>query len=258
MRNMSRIASKDTAGTGVGTLDRAIAVLDAVDRGARSHAHVVAATGLSRTTAHRLMRSLEAHGFIAFQGGYGYRLGSRLLQLAARSLQDISLRAVGHAALERLSAVTGESAQLYVAGTYGERVCVDAVQSSSELRTIVPIGSTLPIAAGSAGKVFLAWFPETLREGIIQLGEAPTDATPTGDRLRRQLTTARRLGWASSAGERKEGVGSVSAPVLDPKGELVAVVSISGPTNRVGRIGARRYAPAVMNAAREIERVLPG
>ncbi len=253
---MARIASKEAADTGVGTLDRAIAVLDAVDGGARSHTHVVAATGLSRTTAHRLMKALETHGFIVFQGGYGYRLGPRLLQLAARSLQEISLRVIGHTALERLAAVTGESAQLYVAGTYGERVCIDTVQSSSELRTIVPIGSRLPVTSGSAGKIFLAWFPETIREELIELGEAPTEATPTGDRLRRQVTTARRLGWASSAGERKEGVGSVSAPVLGSIGELVAVVSISGPTTRVSRIGARRYAPAVMMAAREIEEAL--
>jgi DNA-binding IclR family transcriptional regulator len=253
---MPRIAPSQIADTGVGTLDRSIAVLDAVEHGARSHGHVVAATGLSRTTAHRLMKALEAHAFITFQGGYGYRLGPRLLQLAARSLQDLSLRAIGHAALERLAAVTGESAQLYVSAGYGERACVDAVQSSSELRTIVPIGSIMPVTSGSAGKVFLAWYPDVLREELIELREAPTDVTPTGDRLRRQLTAVRRLGWASSAGERKEGVGSVSAPVFGAADDLVAVVSISGPTSRVGRISAKRFAPAVMTAAREIERAL--
>lgn len=242
--------------TGVSTLDRAIAVLDAVDRGARSHSHVVAATGLSRTTAHRLLKALEAHGFVVFQRGHGYRLGPRFLQLAERSLHEISLRTVGHASLERLVAVTGESAQLYVAGTYGERVCVDAVQSESELRTIVPVGAKLPITAGSAGKIFLAWFPEVLREELVDLGESSTDATPTGDRLRQQLLTARRRGWASSAGERKEGVGSVSAPVLGTDDDLIAVVSISGPTSRVSRIGAKRYAAAVTTAAREIERAI--
>ena len=56
-----------------------------------------------------------------------------------------------------------------------------------------------------------------------------TAATPVTDRLRRQLATTRRLGWASSAGEREHGVGSVSAPVLGDHDELIAVVSISGP-----------------------------
>ena len=73
-----------------------------------------------------------------------------------------------------------------------------------------------------------------------------------------QLATAKRLGWASSAGERQDGVGSVSAPVFGPLGELVAVVSISGPISRVSRIGAKRYAPAVTAAAREIEAAIGG
>jgi DNA-binding IclR family transcriptional regulator len=256
MWNMARITPNGVADTAVGTLDRAVAVLDAIDGGARTHASVVAATGLSRTTAHRLLRSLESHGFVVQHAGSGYQLGPRLLQLAARTLQEGSLVTAAHAALERLAAVTGESAQLYVAGTLGERVCLDAVQSASELRTIVPIGTALPVTAGSAGKIFLAWFPDSIREELIELGEAPTDSTPVGDQLRRQVATARRVGWASSSGERKEGVGSVSAPVLGSGGQLLAVVSISGPTTRMNRQTARRYAPAVTNAAREIERSL--
>ena len=156
MRNAPSLARMDPADTGVGTLDRAVAVLDAVERGARSLAEVVAATGLSRTTAHRLLKSLETHGFVSDRRGGGYRLGSRLLRLAAASLPELSLQTVGHATLERLAATTGESAQLFVAGADGQRICVDAVQSSSELRTIVPIGSTLPITVGSAGKGFMA------------------------------------------------------------------------------------------------------
>jgi DNA-binding IclR family transcriptional regulator len=243
--------------TGVGTLDRAVAILDAVDRGARSHAQVVADTGLSRTTAHRLLKALEAHRFVQLRGG-GYGLGLRLLQLGSRSFPEISLRAAGHTALERLATATGESAQLYVAGSYSERVCVDAVQSSSELRTIVPIGAALPIAAGSAGKVFLGWFPEGVRDRLVASAMTLTEATPTGDRLRRQIATARRRGWASSAGERVVGVGSVSAPVRGAQGDLIAVVSISGPVSRVGRSSAERHAPTVIAAAREIERAVVG
>jgi DNA-binding IclR family transcriptional regulator len=76
--------------------------------------------------------------------------------------------------------------------------------------------------------------------------------------LERQLVTARRLGWASSAGEREPGVGSVSAPVNELHGALLAVVSLSGPEQRVGRISAKRYAPAVLEAAREIMNALGG
>ena len=251
-----RIARTTVAETGVGVLDRCVAILDAIEQGARTHADVVAATGLSRTTAHRLLKALGSHGLVTYQGGSGYRFGSRLLQIAAASLQEVQLRAVAHPALERLARTTGESAQLYVASTEGERMCIDAVESSSELRTIVTIGSVLPITHGSAGKIFMAWMPHHEQDMWIERVTPRTEATPTGDRLRRQLTAARRQGWASSAGERQPGVGSVSAPVLGRLGELVAVASISGPTSRVARFSAKRYAHAVTEAAREIERSL--
>ncbi len=232
-------------------IDRAVAILDAVEHGARSHAAVVRATGLSRTTAHRLLKSLDAHGLLEYAGGRGYRLGPRLLKLAAMAMQEPSLRDAAHPALERLAVATGESAQLYVTSIDG-RVCVDAVESSSELRTFVPIGEELPLWAGSAGKVFLASMLPEQAEAHIRRGHALTTATPTADRLRRQLAAVRRQGWAASAGERQAGVGSVSAPVYGSRGETIAAVSISGPTTRIRRADAKRYAPAVVAAAKEI------
>jgi DNA-binding IclR family transcriptional regulator len=239
----------------VGVLDRSVAILDAIESGARSYTAIVRATGLSRTTAHRLLGSLERHGMIEQVGGRGYRLGPRLLRLGASALQAHDLRAGGHAALERLAKVTGESAQLFVSSA-GRRVCIDAVQSTSELRTDVPVGALLPLVAGSAGKVFLAWMSPALRDPLIDQATKITDSTPVGDDLRDQLVTIRRRGWASSAGEREPGVGSVSAPILGRHEELLGVVSISGPTGRIGRISAKRYAPAVVEAAREVERAL--
>lgn len=251
-----RIAPTPITDTGVGVLDRSVAILEVIQRGARTHADVVQQLGLTRTTAHRLLKSLEAHGFITYQGGYGYRLGPRLMQLGAAAQQEFQLRAVARPALERLARTTGESAQLYVGLSRGERICVDSVQSSSELRTIVPVGAVLPYIYGSAGKLFMAWLPTEEQQMLAEQVTARTGATPTSDRLLTQVKTARRLGWASSAGERQEGVGSVSAPVVGAYGELLAVVSISGPTTRIGRGSAKRYAPAVMEAAREIERAL--
>jgi DNA-binding IclR family transcriptional regulator len=246
--------TRDIADTAAGVLDRSVAVIDAVQHGARTHAAVVKATGLPRTTAHRLLGALERHGLIE-DVGRGYRLGPRLLQLAAASLQEPSLLAVAHPSLERLAATTGESAQLYTRTPEG-RICVDAVESASELRTSVPVGTELPLTAGSAGKVLMAWTPEPARSELIARARRYTDATPLGERLRRELTTIRRRGWASSTGEREDGVGSVSAPVLGRDDEPIAVVSISGPTSRVSRAEATRIAPAVVAAAHEIERAL--
>lgn len=239
--------------TPVGVLDRAMAILAVVEGGARSHAEIARLTGLARPTAHRLLKSMEAHGLVTYIGGQGFRLGPRLLGLAATAMRELPLRDLAQPVLERLARTTGESAQLFVRDHH-RRVCIAAAESRSELRTIVEIGAELPLTAGSAGKVFLAFGPPALTEELLASVDRFTPATPVGDRLERQLATARRVGWASSAGEREPGVGSISAPVREPRGALIAVVSLSGPEQRVGRISAKRYAPAVLEAAAEIER----
>lgn len=243
MPDPRRVASTDT---GVGTLDRAVAILGAVEAGARTFTEVARTTGLPRSTAHRLLKALAAHGLLAFDPGDGYRLGHRLVQLGGQARREAPLRELAHPVLERLADETGESTQLYVR-VEDVRVCIDAVESRNELRTIVPVGAALPLSAGSAAKVFLAWDPHRLRQ-IRRAGDP--------DRFAREVDRVRGRGWASSAGEREAGVGSVSAPVVGVGDTLAAVVSVSGPSARMGRGGARRYLPAVLRAARDIEAAL--
>lgn len=235
-------------------LDRSVAILDAVAAGRRTFTAIVQATGLTRTTAHRLLKALVDHGLLGFEDG-GYALGPRLLALAASALREGPLRELAHPVLERLAAETGESAQLFVRRG-GERVCADGVEAASELRTIVPVGAALPLTAGSAGKVFLAWASEADRARLLRRVPRFTPDTPSAMRLAEEAASVRRRGWAASTGEREPGVASVSAPVFGPDGALVAAVSVSGPRTRVGRFRAERYAPAVLAAADEIRRLL--
>jgi DNA-binding IclR family transcriptional regulator len=234
--------------TAVGVLDRCVAVLGAVESGARSFTDVVERTGLARPTAHRLILGLEDHGFLVHVGGLGYVLGPRLLGLAASAMSDLPLRDLAHPILERLARSTGESAQLFVRDG-DRRVCIDSAESDSELRTIVEVGSALPLTKGSAGKIFLAWTGDHDRSRLI--GTADDTA-----RLEQQVATTRRRGWAESIAERAPGVASVSAPIFGPDRSLLAAVSVSGPMSRLGQLRAKRYAPAVMDAAKEIERAL--
>ena len=241
--------------TSVGVLDRTMEILRAVEGGARSFTDVIDATSLPRSTAHRLLRSMEQHGLVTYVGGQGYRLGSRLLSLSATAMRELPMRDLAQPVLERVARITGESAQLFVRDQ-GQRLCIAAAQSENELRAIVEVGASLPLTAGSAGKVFLAFGPPIETAELLATARPLTKRTPTGEQLERQLATVRRVGWASSAGEREPGVGSVSAPIFEPLGAVIAVVSISGPEQRIGRISAKRYAPALVEAAREIEGAL--
>jgi DNA-binding IclR family transcriptional regulator len=244
--------------TGITTLDRTTAILEAVERGAHSFTDIVTATGLTRSTTHRLLNALTTNGFLAKAGGLGYMLGPRLLHLAHAAARDLPLKDIARPILERLATATGESAQLYTR-LGDERICIDSVQSASELRTIVQPGAALPITAGSAGKIFLAWSTPDTIERLTATVEPLTDRTPTDpDRIYTQLQTARRRGWAESVGERAVGVASVSAPVLGARDVLLAVISVSGPRNRMGPQPGKHYGTQVIAAARDLAAAIGG
>jgi DNA-binding IclR family transcriptional regulator len=243
--------ASSATGSGVGVLDRVVAILDAVETGkARNLSEVARATGYARSTTHRMLQAMEAHDLLGYSGARGYHLGPRFLRLANRSLRELPLRDIAHPALVHLSEVTGESAQLYVR-SLDERVCIDTVESPNELRTIVAVGAALPLTKGSAGKLFLAWATPADRERLTEDVE-----TAALSRLDQQILNARRRGWTESMGEREPGVASVSAPIVGAHDALVAVISVSGPVSRLGRGGAKRHAPAVKAAARDVERAL--
>ena len=187
--------------SGVGVLDKAVSVLAAVESGPATLAQLVAATGLARPTTHRIAVALEHHRLLARDVQGRFVLGPRVAELASAAGED-RLLAVAQPVLIQLRDVTGESAQLYRRQA-DVRVCVAAAERASGLRDTVPVGAALPMTAGSAAQVLLAWEEgERMHRGLR--GAKFTATTLAG---------VRRRGWAASAAEREAGVASVSAPV---------------------------------------------
>lgn len=222
--------------SGVGVLDKAVRVLDAAAAGPVGLGELVAATGLPRATAHRLAVALESHRLLVRDAGGRWAPGSRLSELAAAA-PDPLLAAAGPV-LARLRDRAGESAQLY-RRIDGDRVCVATAERTSGLRTAVPVGARLPMTAGSAAQVLTAWAEPAEQEQVL-------DGARFGPRT---LAEVRRRGWAYSVAQREAGVASVSAPVTDAGGAVVAAISVSGPVERLGRRPGPRYAPLVAAAA---------
>ena len=245
--------------SGVGVLDKAVAVLAAVESGPATLAQLVAATGLARPTAHRLAVALEHHRLLARDVQGRFILGPRVAELASAAGED-RLLAVAQPVLIQLRDATGESAQLYRLAGAGRggggvggdvRVCVAAAERASGLRDTVPVGAALPMTAGSAAQVLLAWEEgERMHRGLR--GAKFTATTLAG---------VRRRGWAASAAEREAGVASVSAPVrggggAGGHGRVLAAVSVSGPIERLTRSPGRLHAAAVVAAGEKISELL--
>ncbi len=231
-------------GSGVGVLDKAAHILDALEAGPLTLAGLVAATGLARPTAHRLATALEHHRLVTRDLNGRFILGPRVGELANAAGED-KLLASANPILIALRDATKESAQLY--RRQGDhRICVAAAERMTGLRDSVPVGSTLSMAAGSAAQVLLAWEePDRLHRGLQGARFTATD-----------LSGVRRRGWSQSVGEREAGVASVSAPVRGTGGKVIAAVSISGPIERLTRAPGRMHGQAVMIAAAKISEQL--
>ena len=205
--------------SGVGVLDKAIAVLRAVSVAPCALGELQATTGLPRATAHRLATALETHGLLRRDSDGRFDLGLGLVSLGAAAAARFPLVELARPVLAALRADTGESVQLFVREG-DQRRCVLSLESTHGLRWIVPQGALLPMDVGSAGRVLS--------------GE-------TG-----------RSGWIESVGEREPGVASVSAPVGGAEGSAVAALSVSGPIERLTRQPGRRFGDAVVAAAARI------
>ena len=208
--------------SGVGVMDKSFRLLSEVAGSPRSLLALTEATGLSRATTHRLAVALEAHGMLRRLDDGRFALGLHLVALGRAAAEQYPLAAAALAAMTELRDHTGESVQLYVRDG-DQRVCVAALESPHGLRTIVPVGAALPMDRGSAGRALA------------------DDVSPQG--------------WVQTVEEREPGVASVSAPVRDAVGDVVAAVSVSGPIDRLGRHPGRAHGAAVADAASEVSRV---
>lgn len=206
--------------SGVGVVDKAMVVLGAVEQGPLSLGQLQLVTGLPRATAHRLATALEAHGLLRRDREGRFELGAHLVTLGRAAAERFALFESAGPVLDALRDATGESVQLFVREGDARR-CVLSLESPHGLRWIVPEGSLLPIDVGSSGRVLL------------------------GERSRH--------GWIESVGEREAGVASVSAPIVDQRGEVVAAISVSGPIERLSRQPGKRFGADVVAAAARVE-----
>lgn len=218
-------------------------VLHAVAESPCGLADLCERTNLPRATAHRLAVGLETHRLLTRDADGLWCIGPTATELA-RHVKD-PLLAAGASVLPRLRELTGESVQLYRRdGT--SRICVAALEPPAGLRDTVPVGTRLPMTAGSGAKVLLAYADSATQQAVL----------PSARFTDRTLAEVRRRGWAQSVAEREPGVASVSAPVRDGRGTVIGAISVSGPIDRIGRRPGTRWAADLLAAAEALTRRL--
>lgn len=217
-------------------LEKASELIDCLGRAGEpvTLAFVRSALDMPKSSTHRLLGELASLGIVRRTEDGRYSLGPRLLYWGEAAAETFDLRAVAEPAMRRLRDRIGESVHLYVRD--GDmRVCIAAVEARHELRPFIQLGRRLPLRAGAAGKLLLAFADEDVQR--LELRRAQTDATSfpgaPGPRLADELDRVRSERWATSVGERENGVAAGAAPVIDSRGRVAAALCISGPTTRL-------------------------
>jgi DNA-binding IclR family transcriptional regulator len=253
---------EDAAG-GLLVLGKITSILDAftLARPVLTPAELRAATGLPASTLQRLVANLVQQGFLdraEDERPGGVRIGVRMAYWAAPTARGLDLLDVAAPVLRGLRDATGETACLFrVEGLH--RVCVALAETRHALRRVMRVGMVLPLHAGSAGRVLLAHDDALLRRVLDEDLPSLTDVTITGrDELVAAVRRAREDGVAVTTGERDSGASGLSAPVVDAAGEVVAALTLSGPTLRMTPGWCAAHVDAVVGAAEQVTRMLGG
>lgn len=237
--------------TGVGVLDKVMAILDLYDD--RTHslepAAAARATGMSTPTAYRLMKAMTEHGLLTAEGR-SYRLGLTLLHLGHLANHRLDIVTVARPHMEALRDRVNETVELQVLVGHG-RVPVHLETSTRTVRAAAQVGLPLPLHKGASARPMIAWLPEDEAVRLARESAAASgDDLDEGELLTR-MAKIRAQGYDAGFGERDAETGAAAAPVFDRSGRVAAILVVSGTRTRFKDAAHRRaVVQALMEAAR--------
>lgn len=236
------------------SLDRGLRALAAIAEGRTTLNELSEALDVHRTTALRLLRTLEQHRFVFRPDPNHYQLGSGLFALSNTALESRDIRHVAHPYLVKLSQRHGHTVHL---ATYesGSAVYIDKVDSTKPVGLHSRVGDTAPLYCTAVGKLLLAAQPKADRHRVANSLTYTTVTATTitnAAELLAELDAIRPKGHATAKGEQEEFVHCVAAPITDEAGTVIAALSISAATVMLDGGEVERYLPSLLEIAREI------
>ncbi|MBV9820014.1 MAG: IclR family transcriptional regulator [Solirubrobacterales bacterium] len=213
-------------------------------------ADLAAASGIPKSTASRLLSALERQGLITQDGLRGrLRPGPAILRVAARSLLERSVTELAGPSLDALGELTGETVNLAVPAPQGVEHLAQ-VESRHFLGAGQWLGRTVDYHCTAVGKIFMAFGRAPLPAAPPSAMTARTITSPS--RLRDELATVRAESFAAAVDELEIGLAAIAAPVTGAGGEVVAALSISGPTIRMTDARIAQLRPILIDEARAL------
>jgi len=236
------------------SLERALTILRLIGDDPKNITQLGQELDVHPTTALRLVRTLKQERFVESVGDGTYRLGSALIDLGHRALEENDLRTVGHAPLVELNRITTET--VHSAALDGTVITyVDKVESRHPVRIESYVGRAVLKHCTGVGKAILSFLPEEELEhhiaGIDFERFTPTTITDP-DALRRELQVTRERGYAVDDEEHEPGICCVAVPIYSASGRVTRSLSVSAPSSRMTLDELLKFLPEIKAAAGQI------
>jgi DNA-binding IclR family transcriptional regulator len=242
------------ASAGVQSVDRALTILEVLARvGEAGVTEIAGELGVHKSTAFRLVSTLESHRLVEQTTERGrYRLGVGVLRLAGATTARLDLVQEARPVCRQLAADTGETVNLAVLSE-SSALYLDQVAGSSALQPHNWVGQHIPLHATSNGKVLLGGLDDKKVTEILGALSRSTPLTITKKaKLRDELAQVRERGYAVAVDELEVGLTAVAAPIRNAHGDVIASMSVSGPTFRLPDARVDEVLPQVVEAADEV------
>jgi DNA-binding IclR family transcriptional regulator len=242
------------AGAGVQSVDRALTILEVLARvGEAGVTEIAGELGVHKSTAFRLVTTLEGHRLVEQTSERGrYRLGVGVLRLAGATTARLDLVQEARPVCRQLAADTGETVNIAVLSERSA-LYLDQIAGSSALQPHNWVGQHIPLHATSNGKVLLSGLEDQRVTEVLGTLPRYTSLTITKKaKLRAELEHVRERGYAVAVDELEEGLTAVAAPIRNAHGDVVASMSVSGPTFRLTDERVEGVLPLLVEAAAEV------
>ncbi|MDQ4078128.1 MAG: IclR family transcriptional regulator [Chloroflexota bacterium] len=216
------------------------------------------ASGLSKSKAFRILVTLEEHSLVQRDEAGQYLLGPRFLVYGQRVQKQMSLLTASRPVMDWLVQETTESIFLgIIDGT--EALCIDVRQSPHSIRLYAEVGRRAPLYVGGVPKVLLAFLPSEERDDLldeIELVPITSKTIVDRDTIEEILQQIREQGYVVTADDLDEGAHSIAAPIFDQHGNVIAAISMAGPSKRILEGGIARYVNLVREGAARVSHSL--
>lgn len=217
-------------------------------------ARITERTRMVKNKIFRILYTFEKQGMVSRDAHSVYHLGADLLDFGQHVQSQTVLLEVSRAVMDRLVVETGETIFLGVING-ADALCVAMRESPHSIRLFAQVGRRAPLHSGGVPKVLFAFLPAAERARLIEvlIGDEPA-LQAEREALAERLTQIRSDGYVIVKDELDQGAVSVAAPIYNHRGQVVAAISIAGPSVRFNSARIQQYVEMIQDASREISR----